>query len=206
MEADASERSKINATIQLENRIAQADAEARLATQMQRVEDGYDTVVGLTQDALAISREQNVTAIEGFRTATAEWLKGFARQSALRGGAALAMAIGNQFFNPKGAADKFVEAGQHFALAAAAGGGGAALGGGGGGGGGATGGGSRTVPSARGPETGVTDTGSGEGGGTIVVNLNAPISDKNLGRDIAASERAARRAYGRSQSARSRRR
>lgn len=127
-------------------------------------------------------------------TATQQTIEGFVDLAR----AASATFIPNQ--GPAAAKAFAIGAGLHFAAAGLAGGASAAIpnagGGGAGSSGGAAGGGLEPTPAF---------SGSSSEPATVVVNLNAPISDKNLGRDIASSQRAAKRAFGRSQSARGRR-
>lgn len=153
-----------------------------------RASAGMEGILDIAQRTAQLQKETNASFGEAFKTAVDEWLKGFALQSAYKGVAATAEAIGSAVTNQPNAAAKFAEAGIHFALAAAAGGASAAIPNAGGGGGG--GGGRRQGPEA------VSGGAAGGGGGTVVVNFNAPVAEAEIGRQQARAARAAERRFG----------
>jgi len=155
-----------------------------------RANAGLEGVLDIAKRTAEIQRESNASVGDAFKTAVDEWLKGFALQSAYKGVAATAEAIGSAVTNQPNAAAKFAEAGIHFALAAAAGGASAAIPNAGGGGGGDGGGGGRQGPEA------VGGGGGGGGGGTVVVNFNSPVAEAEIGRQQERASRAARRRFG----------
>jgi hypothetical protein len=144
-------------------------------------------VLDIANRTAQLQRETNASFGEAFKTAVDEWLKGFALQSAYKGVAATAEAIGSSITNQPNAAVKWTEAGIHFALAAAAGGASAAIPNAGGGGGG---GGRAARPEA------VGSGGGGGGGGTFVINYNAPTTEAERGRMAQRDERARARRFG----------
>lgn len=156
----------------------------------QRSQAGMEGVLDIAVRTAQLQKETNASFGEAFKTAVDEWLKGFALQSAYKGVAATAEAIGSAVTNQPNAAAKFAEAGIHFALAAAAGGASAAIpNAGGGGGSGGNGGAAR-------PEA-INGGAGGAGGGTTVINFNAPVSEAELGRMQQRAARAADRRFGR---------
>lgn len=164
----------------------QADEQERYNKVVQRSQAGMEGVLDIANRTAQLQRETNASFGEAFKTAVDEWLKGFALQSAYKGVAATAEAIGSAVTNQPNTAAKLAEAGMHFALAAAAGGASAAIPNAGGGGGGGR--------AAR-PEA-VGSGGGGSGGGTIVINYNAPTTEAERGRMAQRDERARSRRFG----------
>lgn len=187
-EIEQAEGEKTKAMLQFQEQ--QVAEQERYNKVVSRSQAGMEGVLDIATRTAQLQKETNASFGEAFKTAVDEWLKGFALQSAYKGVAATAEAIGSAVTNQPNAAAKFAEAGIHFALAAAAGGASAAIpnaGGGGGGGGGRN--------AAR-PEA-VGGGGGASGGGTIVVNFNAPVSEAELGRQQQRAARAANRRFGR---------
>ncbi|MCU0676837.1 MAG: hypothetical protein MUE69_29110 [Myxococcota bacterium] len=184
-EIERAEGEKNKAMIQFQEQ--QASEQERYNKVVQRSQAGMEGVLDIAIRTAQLQKETNASFGEAFKTAVDEWLRGFALQSAYKGVAATAEAIGSAVTNQPNAAAKFAEAGIHFALAAAAGGASAAIPNAGGGGGG---GGRAARPEA------VGGGGGGGGGGTIVVNFNGPVSEAEMGRMQQRAARAADRRYG----------
>lgn len=170
-------------TIEEERR---AELEYDYQRTVQRTQAGLEGVVDIFRTAREIQKDSESSFGKAFKTALDEWLKGFALQSAYKGVAATAEAIGSAVTNQPNTAAKLAEAGMHFALAAAAGGASAAIPNAGGGGGGGR--------AAR-PEA-VGSGGGGGGGGTVVINYNAPTTEAERGRMAQRDERARARRFG----------
>lgn len=144
------------------------------------------------QETAQIGLEAARMLTEGELQESAKRLKAKAVEEAWLGAAALAIAVGNTIFNPPGAASKYAEAAQHFAIAAALGGLGAVAGAAAGGGGkaGGSGGQSRERPDRFGGQS------SNDNGGAVVINVNAPAivtqgALAGLGREIRGAMEAA---------------
>ena len=135
-------------------------------------------LMGMGANILQISHKNGKKAA---KEALKEWLKSFAIQEALRGGASLAEAIGLTFTNPPAAGSKYTESAYHFALAASAGGASAAIKGGGGGGG-------SKAPAKE--DSGVKASGGGSGGSgapsniTVNVTGTALLTQGQIGREV----------------------
>jgi hypothetical protein len=143
----------------------------------------------------------NMNVRDAIKSALDEWLKGFAIQETLKGAAALAEAVGMTIFNPPGAAAKYAEAGQHFAVAAAAGVASLAIpNASSGGGASATGTSSETSSSTptTNPEGGASATpGVSQGPVTIVINTGLPLAtDADIGRAVINAQQAYNIRYG----------
>ncbi|MCU0675639.1 MAG: hypothetical protein MUE69_22965 [Myxococcota bacterium] len=168
----------------------QNELEERRIKITSRSQKGLEGIADIGQRIAELQRESNESFGKSFKTALAEWSKGFAIQSTYKGLAATAEAIGSAITNQPNAAAKAAEAAMHFAIAGALGGAGAALSSGGGGGGGGGGGARAARPEA------VGGGGGGGGGGTTVINFNAPVSEAELGRMQQRAERARSRRFG----------
>jgi hypothetical protein len=160
-----------------------AELERRRTQEQQRFSTGLNYSNQLMQEGLnllVMSQEKGKTAT---KQALKEWLKGFAMQEVMKGGAALAEAIGMTILNPAGAGTKYSESAYHFALASAAGGASAAIPSQRGSAGGASGG--QSTQSGVAP--GGTSLGSGERSiGTVVINVNgqALLTEGQIGREV----------------------
>lgn len=187
-EIERAEGEKNKAMIQFQEQ--QASEQERYNKVVQRSQAGMEGVLDIAVRTAQLQKETNASFGEAFKTAVDEWLRGFALQSAYKGVAATAEAIGSAVTNQPNAAAKFTEAGIHFALSAAAGGASAAIPNAGGGGGGGGNGGRAARPEA------VGGGGGGGGGGTTVINFNAPVSEAELGRMQQRAERARSRRFG----------